>query len=50
MGRAVIGGIEVIVLACQVARQCEIVNPGLSPAVEAAVKPAAELLASEQFH
>jgi len=42
-------GIEVIVLACQVARQCEIVNPGLSPVVAAAVKPAAELLANEHF-
>lgn len=42
-------GIEVIVIACQVAKVCGIVNPGLSPAVEAAVKPAAELIANEHF-
>ncbi|MBN2270383.1 MAG: hydrogenase maturation protease [Sedimentisphaerales bacterium] len=42
-------GIEVIVIACQVAGQCDVVNPGLSPAVAAAVKPAAELLANEHF-
>lgn len=42
-------GIEVVVLACQVATKCEMVNPGLSSPVEAAVKPAAELLAKEHF-
>jgi len=42
-------GIEVIVIACQVASTCERVNPGLSAAVEAAVKPAAELIAKEYF-
>jgi len=43
-------GIEVIVIACQVATMCDRVNPGLSSPVEAAVKPAAELLAKEHFH
>lgn len=40
-------GIEVIVIACQVANTCDSVNPGLSTPVEAAVKPAAELIANE---
>jgi len=42
-------GIEVIVIACQVATACDSVNPGLSTPVEAAVKPAAELIANEHF-
>ncbi len=42
-------GIEVIVIACQVAGTCDSVNPGLSTPVEAAVKPAAELIANEHF-
>jgi coenzyme F420 hydrogenase subunit delta len=42
-------GIEVVVLACQVANTCDMVNPGLSPPVEAAVKSAAELIADELF-
>lgn len=42
-------GIEVIVIACQVANTCDSVNPGLSTPVEAAVKPAAELIANEHF-
>ncbi len=42
-------GIEVIVIACQVANACDSVNPGLSTLVEAAVKPAAELIADEHF-
>lgn len=42
-------GIEVIVIACQVANACDSVNPGLSTPVEAAVKPAAELIANEHF-
>jgi coenzyme F420 hydrogenase subunit delta len=42
-------GIEVIVIACQVANTCDRVNPGLSPQVEAAVKSAAELVANEHF-
>jgi len=42
-------GIEVIVIACQVANTCDSVNPGLSILVEAAVKSAAELIANEHF-
>ncbi len=42
-------GIEVVVVACQVAGPCDSVNPGLSGAVEAAVERAAELLAAEHF-
>jgi len=42
-------GIEVIVIGCQVANTCDSVNPGLSEPVEAAVKPAAELIANEHF-
>ena len=42
-------GIEVIVIACQVANTCNSVNPGLSTPVETAVKPAAELIANEHF-
>ncbi len=42
-------GIEVTVLACQVASTCDSVNPGLSGPVEAAVARTAELLAREHF-
>jgi len=42
-------GIEVIVIGCQVANTCNSVNPGLSEPVEAAVKPAAELIVNEHF-
>lgn len=42
-------GIEVIVIACQVANTCDRVNPGLSRQVGAAVKSAAELIADEHF-
>ncbi len=42
-------GIEVVVIACQVAGTCDTVNPGLSTPVEAAVEPAAELIANEHF-
>jgi len=42
-------GIEVIVIACQVAGACESVIPGLSNPVEAAVEHAVEMLAREHF-
>ena len=42
-------GIEVNVIGCQVAIACDSVNPGLSTLVEAAVNPAAELIANEHF-
>jgi len=42
-------GIEVIVIACQVAGTCESVSPGLSNPVEAAVEHAVEMLAREHF-
>jgi len=42
-------GIEVIVVACQVANACDSVNPGLSKPVEAAVKSASALIAKEHF-
>lgn len=42
-------GIEVIVIACQVAGTCESVSPGLSSPVEAAVEHAVEMLAGEHF-
>ena len=42
-------GIEIIIVACQVANTCNSVNPGLSTLVETAVKPAAELIANEHF-
>ncbi len=42
-------GIEVIVVACQVANTCDIVNPGLSAPVEKAVQDAVETLALEHF-
>lgn len=42
-------GVEVIVVACQVASSCDTVNPGLSAPVEKAVHHAAEILALEHF-
>ena len=42
-------GIEVIVVACQVANACDSVNPGLSEPVEHAVELAAEELARDHF-
>ena len=42
-------GIEVVVVACQVANECDSVNPGLSIPVERAVAHAAEILALEHF-
>jgi coenzyme F420 hydrogenase subunit delta len=42
-------GIEVIVLACQVSHIPDVVSPGLSDIVKAAVERAAEMLASEHF-
>lgn len=45
-----LGGIEVVVIACQVASTGDSVNTGLSTPVEAAVEPAAELIANEHFH
>lgn len=40
-------GVEVVVVACQVANTCDTVNPGLSPEVENAVQEAAEAIARE---
>ena len=42
-------GVEVAVVACQVASACDSVNPGLSKPVEAAVDEAAQILATEYF-
>ncbi len=42
-------GIEIIVVVCQVARECDRVDPGLSTPVERAVTDAAEILALEHF-
>jgi len=42
-------GIEVIVVACQVANPCDSVNPGLSAPVQNAVQQAAQTLAREHF-
>ena len=42
-------GLEVVVVACQVANTSEIVNPGLSAPVERAVDKAVEILALEHF-
>jgi coenzyme F420 hydrogenase subunit delta len=42
-------GIEVIVVACQVAGTCDSVSPGLSNSVKVAVDRAAEMLALEHF-
>jgi len=41
--------IEVIVVACQVAGECESVSPGLSNPVKEAVGRAAEMIAREHF-
>jgi coenzyme F420 hydrogenase subunit delta len=42
-------GIEIIIVACQVANTCNNVNPGLSKSVGQAVDRAAEMLAREHF-
>jgi coenzyme F420 hydrogenase subunit delta len=42
-------GVEVDVVACQVAGACDVVNPGLSEPVSKAVGQAAELIAKEYF-
>ncbi len=42
-------GIEVVVVACQVANECDSVNPGLSTTVKEAVTSAANILALEHF-
>jgi coenzyme F420 hydrogenase subunit delta len=42
-------GIEIIIVACQVANTCNSVNPGLSQPVGQAVDRAAEMLAREHF-
>jgi len=42
-------GIEVIVIACQVAGKCDSVSPGLSAPVQRAVECAAEKLSQEYF-
>jgi len=42
-------GIEIVIIGCQVADTCDSVNPGLSKAVEEAVRPAAESIAKEYF-
>jgi coenzyme F420 hydrogenase subunit delta len=43
-------GVEVVIVACQVANPSEEVNPGLSAPVEKAVQNAAEILALEHFN
>jgi coenzyme F420 hydrogenase subunit delta len=42
-------GIEVVVVACQVAGACDMVNPGLSEPVSKAVGRAVEMIAKEHF-
>jgi coenzyme F420 hydrogenase subunit delta len=42
-------GIEIIVVACQVAGACDMVNPGLSEPVSKAVDRAVEMIAKEYF-
>ena len=42
-------GIKIIVVACQVAGACDMVNPGLSEPVSKAVGRAAEMTAKEYF-
>ncbi len=42
-------GIEVVVVACQVANSCDSVDPGLSAPVEKAVRQAAQELARDHF-
>jgi len=43
-------GIEVVVVACQVAGACDSVNPGLSEPVSKAVGQAVEMIAKEYFN
>ena len=43
-------GIEIVVVACQVAGACDSVNPGLSEPVNKAVGQAVELVAKEHFN
>jgi len=42
-------GIEIVVVACQVAGACDSVNPGLSEPVSKAVEQAVEMIAKEYF-
>ena len=42
-------GIDVVVMACQVASSTDHVDPGLSPAVRKAVEDAAQVLAREHL-
>ncbi len=42
-------GIEIIVVACQVAGACDMVNPGLSEPVSKAVERAVEMISEEYF-
>ncbi len=42
-------GIEVVVVACQVAGECDIVSPGLSEPIKEAVGRAARMIAREHF-
>ena len=42
-------GIEIVVVACQVAGACDMVNPGLSEPVSKAVEQAVEMIAKEYF-
>ncbi|MHC4245157.1 MAG: hydrogenase maturation protease [Planctomycetota bacterium] len=42
-------GIEIVVVACQVAGACDSVNPGLSEPVSKAVERAVEMIAEEYF-
>jgi len=43
-------GIEIVVVACQVAGACDSVNPGLSEPVNKAVGRAVEMIAKEHFN
>ena len=43
-------GIEIVVVACQVAGACDVVNPGLSEPVSKAVGQAVEMIAKEHFN
>ena len=43
-------GIEIVVVACQVAGACDSVNPGLSEPVNKAVGQAVEMIAKEHFN
>ena len=42
-------GIEIVVVACQVAGACDMVNPGLSEPVSKAVEQAVEMIAKDYF-